>query len=181
MKAKTTWRFIPQKIYQTIAILLLVACVALTIEMIWRRDGLFLWLLERLGETRWGLAAVLTFLILFVGWVLIMLLLRVFSQLPTFQEELEAAGAKNFAELYEQQREKVILGEDEAVTPEQKLARSRGLAMGGLVLFVIAGLATAVIYLVSNILWISGLVIALVGIILGSWHGLKSLHLLRHQ
>ena len=51
-KTNSTWRFIPQKIYQGIAILLLLACVALAIEMIWRREWLFLWLLERLGETR---------------------------------------------------------------------------------------------------------------------------------
>ena len=159
--------------------MLLVACVALAIEMIWRREWLFLWLLERLGETRWGLTAVLTFLILFMGWVLIMLPLRVFSQLPTFQEELAAAGAKNFAELYQQQREKIILDEDEAVTPEQKLARSRGLAIGGLVLFVIAGLATAVIYLISQIIWVSGIVIVLVAFVMGGWHFWQSIWLSR--
>ncbi|MCP4421972.1 MAG: hypothetical protein GY805_35610, partial [Chloroflexi bacterium] len=137
--------------------------------------------LSRLGEEQWWLAAFLTFLIVFVGWVIIMLPLRLFSQLPTYSEELEAAGAEDFKQLYQKQREKMYLDEAGTLTPEQQGIRSRSLAIGGLLLGLIAGIATVVIYLIGDLIWLSGIVITLVSLIMGSWHGLKSMRLSRRS
>ena len=149
-------------------------CLGLTIEIVWRQAWLFNTLLESLGEERWWLAAFLTFLMLFVGWVLIILPLRIFSQMPTYREELAAAGAKDFSELYAQQRKKMFLDKTDDLTPKQQAIRARSLALGGLLLGFITGAATIVIFLISDLIWLSGISIALVGLTLGSWQGIKS-------
>jgi len=172
---KSAWRFIPKPIFQGLALFLLLGCLGLTVETVWHRSWPFDTLVAALGEEQWWLASFLTFLVLFVGWVLINLPLRIFSQMPTYREELTAAGAKDFAALYQQQREKMFLDrENDDLTPEQQAIRSRGLALGGLLLGAITGTAAVVIFLVSDLIWLSGIVITLVGLLLGSWNGLKS-------
>lgn len=174
-KKKPSWRFIPRPIFQGLALLLLLGLLYLTMIIARHQAQPFRFLQALLGEGQWWLAVFLTFSILFLGWVLLVLLLRYFSQMPTYHEELEAAGAKNFGELYQQQRQKLFLNKTEAVTPAQQAMRSRGLAVGGLLTGLIAALATVLLYLILDGVWISGVVIAVLGFILGSWHGLKSL------
>ncbi len=172
---KNKTRFIPKPIFQFIAILLLLGCIALTIESVSQQKWPFIWLIDKFGEGQWWLSAFLTFLIWFVGWVAIIIPIRRFSQMPTYQEELASASSKNFTELLEHQREKMHLDKEGELPPEQEVIRSKWLAIGGLIAGVTAGAATAVIFLISDIIWVSGVAIALVGIVMGSWHGLKAL------
>ncbi len=174
-KTKPSWRFIPRPIFQGLALLLLLGLLYLTMIIVRHRAQPFRFLQALLGEGQWWLAVFLTFLILFLGWVLLVLSLRYFSQMPTYREELEAAEVRNLGELYQRQRQKLFLNETEAVTPAQQAIRSRGLAVGGLLTGFIAALATVLIYLILDAFWISGVVIAVLGFLLGSWHGLKSL------
>ena len=59
------------------------------------------------------------------------------------------------------------------------LDKSIALYLTSLILFIIAGLATAVIYLISEIIWVSGIAITLVAFVMGGWHFLQSLWLSR--
>ncbi|MCB8942952.1 MAG: hypothetical protein H6658_04290 [Ardenticatenaceae bacterium] len=178
-KAQPTYRFIPKRVYQATAVFLLLNCFTLTIIVVWQEQRPFTTLHHWLGEDRWGLAAFLTFLVLFGGWIVVVLPLRFFSQMPRYHEELQAAGATDFKELYHQQQTKLFLNHTGPLTPAQQAIRARSLALGGLVLGFIAGVATAVLFLISDIIWISGIIFALLGIILGGWQSLKSLWLSR--
>lgn len=178
-KPRPAWRFIPKPIFQKLALLLLAGLGVLTILIVRHQAQPFRLLRELLGEGQWWPAAILTFLILFLGWVLLLLPLRYLSQMPTYREELEASGARNFEELYQQQREKMFLHKTDARTPAQQAIRSRGMALGGFVAGLIAALATVLVYLLADVLWIAGMIITIMGFILGSWHGVKSVWLAR--
>ncbi len=79
-------RLIPKKIFQASALLLLAACIFLTLYWTFTESGFYVVLRDLLGM-RW-LAAFGTFLALFVGWVAVIIPIRKLSLMPTMKEEI---------------------------------------------------------------------------------------------
>lgn len=84
-------RFIPKRVFQTIALSLLAVCVGLTIYWTVTDSGLFHLFGKYIGKSgglSLFLTICLTFLTLFAIWTVVALAIRRFSQIPTFTEEI---------------------------------------------------------------------------------------------
>ena len=144
-------RFIPKRVFQVIAFLLLAGCLALTAYWIITDSGLFHIIARALDRSQRGLAMLLTFLCLFPIWVVVVLPIRALSQMPTLQEELgqEVTGLPSLVSgmkrLYEtEQAKNEEMYRASSYTPEMtRRARMLGWA------FVLVGLGAAVIVAVT--------------------------------
>jgi hypothetical protein len=154
-----SFRFIPKRLFQIIALILLLVCFGLAIYFIATASGVFRWLQTMIGEDRRGMAMVLTFLILFVGWVIVVLPLRIMSHMPTLDEEMEAAGAENISEFMRKSWVKYDVNK----MPLRK--RQRFLGWGGLAFGLFSTAVAVVLFLVleSEVIPVGAIVLALVG------------------
>ena len=81
-------RLIPKPIFQAIALLLLLAVVILLLYWSASDSGLYRWLHSIFsGEWEW-LAMLATFMVMFVGWLVLVVPLRLLTDMPTMKEEL---------------------------------------------------------------------------------------------
>lgn len=81
-------RFIPKWLFQLCAVLLLLLCFALTVYWVWADLGLYRVLSDWLGRGGPAYAPLLTFLVLFLFWLVLVIPLRIMSFMPTTKEEL---------------------------------------------------------------------------------------------
>jgi len=163
-------RVIPKWLFQLLALLLLLVCVALTIYWTVGEEGLY-GLLEQILDARWrGLSGKLmggffTFLVLFVGWLVAVLPLRKLSHMPTLEEELgqevESVSdlVSGLSQLYEREQAKneELYRAREPLSPRlRRRARRIGVAyvVVGLALLVATGLGLAVSLELGQILWL---------------------------
>lgn len=83
-------RFIPKLIFQIIALVLLVTCLFMTVYWIVTDTGLYRQLDGVFGGRSKAFAMLSTFLIMFTGWIVVIVPIRKLSKMPTTKEELGA-------------------------------------------------------------------------------------------
>ncbi|MCB9422992.1 MAG: hypothetical protein H6667_24540 [Ardenticatenaceae bacterium] len=173
-------RFIPKRIFQTIALLLLALVLFLTIQWIMNDAGLYEIFRQ---ETRSkSLAMALTFLTLFVVWFIVIVPLRMMSHMPTMKEELgadlsdglPAVGAGIKRVYAEQEAKNEALFTAAVYTPEMtRQARKLGwgfllagilLTMAGLWMIVLI-LEMKTVFVVQILLLLAGPVLTIAGLI----------------
>ncbi|MCD4738120.1 MAG: hypothetical protein K8R89_02530 [Anaerolineae bacterium] len=141
-------RLISKKIFQAIALLLLAVCIFLTLYWTFTESGFYVVFRDLLGiRWRW-LAAFGTFLVLFVGWVAVVVSIRKLSAMPTLEEEIGASLKDGLpvvlGGLQGVYRQELVKNEPmyraKEYTPEMK-RRARQIGVGFLIAGVIVTLA----------------------------------------
>lgn len=140
-------RFIPTRVFQLLAVLLLVPCWGLPFYWSYTHTGLVRvldgWASQIASSSEWDgfVAFLLSFLICSVLWLVLVFPLRAFSQLPTLSEELQG---KSWQEIYaiEQAKNEALHQRPFAeYTPEMRY-RARWLGGVYVLLGVLMGLFT---------------------------------------
>ena len=141
-------RLIPKKVFQASALLLLAACIFLTLYWTSTESGFYIVFRDLLGRRRGWLAAFGTFLALFVGWVAVVVPIRKLSAMPILEEEIGVSLKDGLPAVLDGMqgvyRRELVKNEEmyqaREYTPEMK-RRARQIGMGFLIAGVIVTLA----------------------------------------
>ena len=169
-------RFIPKRVFQTIALLLLALVLFLTIRWIMNDAGLYEVFRDKVRIQSKSLAMALTFLTLFGVWLIVVLPLRKMSHMPTMKEELGAdlsdglpavgAGIKRLYAEQEAKNEAIFMAAE--YTPEMT-RHARRLGWGFLlvgILLIVIGIWMVVLILEMEIVFVIQIVLLLAGPVL---------------
>ncbi|MCP4423909.1 MAG: hypothetical protein GY803_05400 [Chloroflexi bacterium] len=169
-------RFIPKRVFQIIALTLLATILFLTIQWITTDSGWYAILRRDMGIKSKALAMALTFLALFVVWVIVVTPLRMLSYMPTLKEELGAGlgdglpavgeGIKRLYAEQEAQNEEIFTATE--YTPEM-IQHARVLGWSFLlagILLTLAGIWMIALIVEMKIIFAIQIVMIIVGPIL---------------
>ncbi len=169
-------RFIPKRVFQIIALLLLALVLFLTIQWIVTDSGWYAIFHREMGIKSKALAMALTFLALFVIWLVVVTPLRMLSHMPTTREELGVGlsdGLPAFGEgvkrmyLKQQAKNEEIFMATEYTSEMTQHVRKLGwvfLLVG--ILLTLAGLWMIVLILEMEIIFVLQIVMIIAGPVL---------------
>lgn len=162
-------KFIPAKLYQVITLTAFFSVLALSVYWVFTERGLYAWLAPFVG----GLpAAILTLFGLLIPYIVIMLGLRSVTLLNTksMKTLMDEEGASSVKELFARKiAEGQRMAEKKPVTRVDQIKRHRQLAQGGLVVGVVAILASIILYGFGTI-WMFGIIMGIMAPVLAAWH-----------
>jgi len=173
-------RFIPQSVFQVIALLVLAMCLTLTVYWIVNDTGLYRVLRNVFNYKT--LAMLSTFLVVFAGWLMVVVPIRMISKIPTIKEELGVGIQDGLREILEGMKH--VFREESSKNEEmyraqeysEKMkhrARQLGqafliagvlLTLAGVLMFVLV-LETGRVFMVQIMIMLSGPAFIIVGLI----------------
>jgi hypothetical protein len=158
---------VPKPVFLVYLVISLLFIVDLWVTWLWHDVGPYAWLQRNLGF--WGqhesqiVGATLAFLFLFTVWLAPTFALRRFSDMPP----MGLGSVQDFREAWnaQQQKRNAMLAQPVGASERARYFRRLGLA--GIGLGGIALLLTWIVWYLNEVLWTTGLVFALVGLLGG--------------
>jgi Flp pilus assembly protein TadB len=136
-------RVVPRRVFQAIAMPLLLAVWALAAQLAWSDLPPVAWIVDLWGRP---IGWLVTWIGATLGWAVALLPLRLISDFPTYRETLDRAGARDLSEMLqiEQRKQRAMAAGTPAERRRYHLLFASAALLVGVVLGVVATLNLAI-------------------------------------